>query len=698
MRERDRRMRRLRRGLLLAATALLVAGGGAGDAGAISPPESGFFSTVAVDEAPAVTTSSNGDLWPSCWSNDGNLYAANGDGTGFGSVSDDIVVNRIGGDPSPNTLSGAELAHGSQVGQIWADPAFYTRKPTGMLCVGGTLYIAVQDLNKNFNDAPNATIAKSTDHGATWTWNRSAPMFSNGVATTIFFLDYGQDGASNPTPGYVYAYALDHNWRTSYSGSVPNPVDLYLARIPVSSIQDASSWQWSTGPGTWSAPGAISQRVAVLHDDRVIYQNLYSSNVHNLTVLSQGGVVYDAPLSRYIYTSWSEYTFEFYEAPNPWGPWTHFETKDFGGYPWSSGKMGGYATTIPSKFIDSTGRNVWLQSNVCSCGGAGLADYSFNLRRLTLTPFAPSTASNAESNTTNLAQAPGTTPIERVAHFGNNGYYNDGVTANQSEDDWNDESKQASWWGYTWPQQYTFDQVAFTSGSIFSDGGWFASGLHVQVRQNFQWNDVANESIYPSYPYDSTAGPNRTYTFTFPAVSGDGVRVIGAPGGTKTFTSIAELAVYNAHPNLVADPGFEAQTTSTIAAPWAGEGPDTKGIDINNGFAHSGANNAWIHPANTATTSWNAITQTIPVSPNTAYTLTGWIQDSSNVSAGYFGLRDGGTSTVLAETKFGSLPGYTQLAVTFNSGANTTVTIYAGYWAPGADSWLRLDDFDLVAG
>src|SRR5207237_3326201 len=143
------------------------------------------------------------------------------------------------------------------------------------------------------------------------------------------------------------------------------------------------------------------------------------------------------------------------------------------------------------------------------------------------------------------------TPIERVAHFGHNTYYSDGIL-NQSEDDWNDESKTAGWWGYTWPRQETFDRVVFTSGSVFSDGGWFASGLRVQVRQNFQWNDVGATTIYPSYPFDNTAGPYRTYVFTFPAVSGDGVRVIGTPGGTKTLSSIAELEGYDAYANLVA--------------------------------------------------------------------------------------------------------------------------------------------------
>jgi len=33
----------------------------------------------------------NGDLWPSCWAEDDNLYAANGDGKGFGKVYTDMA-------------------------------------------------------------------------------------------------------------------------------------------------------------------------------------------------------------------------------------------------------------------------------------------------------------------------------------------------------------------------------------------------------------------------------------------------------------------------------------------------------------------------------------------------------------------------------------------------------------------------------
>ncbi|MCW3842473.1 FG-GAP-like repeat-containing protein, partial [Micromonospora yasonensis] len=507
-----------------------------------SLPTSSFFSTVDIEQHATTQANGDGDLWANCWSDDDNVYAAHGDGKGFGATFADIGVNRISG--VPGSLTGTTLALGDQVGQVWTPN--HTRKPTGMACADGSLYLAVQDLALDFDDAPAATIARSTDHGRTWTWDRSAPMFGNGIFTTIMFLDFGRNYA-NAIDGYVYAYGLDGNWRDSFSDRVADPVDVYLARVPRGSVQNRSTWQFVSGFDTAGNPlwtSDITRRSAVLHDDRRIYPDVITAgHVRNLSVISQGGVVYDQPLNRYLYTSWTEYTFEFYESPTPWGPWRRFATKDFGGYPWTTAKHGGYATTLPSKYISADGRSLWIQSNVCPCGGGGTSVYTYSLRRMTLQPFTPTTATNGYDPGRNLAREAGTVRIERANHFGNTAYYNDG-RRDLSEDDWNDERKTESWWGYTWPRRYLMNKVVYTTGAMFSDGGWFGGGLRVQVRRENEWLDVRGLKVTPAYPYDNTAGAFRTYTLGFDPVDGDGVRVIGSSGGTARFTSIAELEVY----------------------------------------------------------------------------------------------------------------------------------------------------------
>ncbi len=348
---------------------------------------SSFFTSTDIADTQTIVTHSSGDLWPSCWADDDNLYAANGDGKGFdlNGSRGDVVVNRISG-PIDN-LTGVALAKGNQVGTIWGpNKQDYNRKPTGMLCVNGTLYLAIQNLNKTRNpsgksheDAPSASISKSTDHGMTWTWNTREPMFSDYKFTTIFFLDFGKNNA-NAIDSYIYAYGLDNNWHMS-DGTVPNPVDVYLARVTPDNVLNRTAWQFYAGTmdsrlPQWSSD--IDQRVAVLHDEH--------RTPHGSTVISQGGVVYDKPLNRFIYSSWGgTSTFEFYEAPKPWGPWTLFLTRDFS-FPITAVSYGGYATTIPSKFISADGETMWVQSNICVPCGTPVGNYAFALRKFVVTP------------------------------------------------------------------------------------------------------------------------------------------------------------------------------------------------------------------------------------------------------------------------------------------------------------------------
>jgi hypothetical protein len=571
------------------------------DAGVPPVPESAFFATAYTEYAGSHATDSTGDLWPSCWADDDNVYAANGDGQGFGTGPViDVVVNRITGTPETG-LAGERLATGAQVADVYADSRQYNRKPTGIVAVDGNgdgrdeLYLAVQDLRfapaaNAFDDAPNASICRSDDYGRTWR-KTARPMFSNHVFTTVMFLDFGRSQRHarvlGPDAGrYVYAYGLDHNWRCSYSRIVPSPTSLYLARVPRAAIQDRAEWQFFAGTTPSGRPHwspRIDDRSAVLHDPRRVYPSLFRGNEpRDMTVLSQGGVLYNAPLDRYLYTSWTEYTFEFYEAPTPWGPWRHFLTKDFGGYPWygraaemedlpnplghpvphrtgpapqastcPGPKNGGYACTIPAKFVSADGRSMWLQSNWFRGVGCGAPTYTFSLRRFCVAPRSPGPALNPPDPCRNLARCGcGTAPIEKSAHYGRGDYYND-CARDAGEDSFDGSPKPFDFWGFTWSREYRVDRVVYTTGRMSADGGWFAAGLSVQVRQGPHWVDVAGLRISPAYPYDRSAGSYTSYTMTFAEAVGDGVRVCGVPGGSAAFTSIAELAVYFDGPTRV---------------------------------------------------------------------------------------------------------------------------------------------------
>jgi len=183
----------------------------------------------------------NGDLWPSCWAEDDNLYAANGDGKGFGKVYTDMAVSRISG--APRKLTGTHDRHQRSVptGAAVSIPA--NRRE--LLCRGGAIYLAFQNLNEStFDDAPqprspNPSITEPLGLGM-----QARPMFgtpSNAASpkaykfTTIFFLDYGQDSA-NAIDGYVYAYASNNNWRSQEA--------MFLGRVPAEKVQTRASWEF----------------------------------------------------------------------------------------------------------------------------------------------------------------------------------------------------------------------------------------------------------------------------------------------------------------------------------------------------------------------------------------------------------------------------------------------------------------------
>lgn len=536
--------------------------------GQLDQVTSTFFATAFVQSAGTVAaTGSDGDLWPSCWADDDEVYTANGDGRGFSDEPwRDIVVNRVSGTPETG-LSGVKLAEAEEVGTVWADPSEYNRKPTGMVCVNGVLYLAIQDLKKGanaFDDVPNASISRSDDHGRTWRKTDEA-MFTDHRFTTIFFLDFGKNSAhAVPALGsddgaYVYAYGTDWNWRTSNSGTVPDPTALFLARVRPDDVQDRTKWRFLSGIDHQNRPSwspHIEQKVPVLADTLRRFPDVRPDKYGNLSVISQGGVLYNAGLQRYIYTSWSDPTFEFYEAPTPWGPWNRFLYHNFGMVDWyrmsdeeHTPKNGGYGTSIPSKFVSDDGRLMWVQSNWWTAPYPKPEDnYNFNLRQLRVTPDRKQRAANRPDPRDNIARSGAdVTPVQVCARFAHRDYYNDGDHA-KSEQSFDGTNKLIDYWGYTFSRSYWMTRVVYTTGERHDDGGWFtpyAGGLRVQVRQDFEWVDVDDLRITPDYPYDSSAVPSKTYTLRFARTQGDGVRIIGQPGGTGHFTSVAELEVFN---------------------------------------------------------------------------------------------------------------------------------------------------------
>jgi len=99
------------------------------------------------------------------------------------------------------------------------------------------------------------------------------------------------------------------------------------------------------------------------------------------------------------------------------------------------------------------------------------------------------------------------------------------------------------WIGYQFSSARTFNRVVFQEGMNFFDGGWFRN-LTVQVRQGGNWVNVSSLATTPLYPGINNNTNFETYTLQFTPITGDAIRIFGAPGGSAAFISVAELRVF----------------------------------------------------------------------------------------------------------------------------------------------------------
>ena len=313
----------------------------------------------------------SGDVWTTTWADDDNLYSVSDDTTGFNKAcNSNLAVQRISGGPPPGIIGvtvnpmkefGKAGEQSSQDGASW--------KASGLICVNGVLYLAVSrhrydgvgdtgsDSAHHFwvQETWDASIVKSSDHGLTWS---PAPelghsMFPGRVFSNPFFVQYGKDGRGKKdgSDSFVYASSNDGSWN--------NGNWMTLGRVAAELIGRLDPRDWEFVHGFDDKHQAIWKP---RHDNA-----LYVFRSPGRT--SMTGVHYIAPLDLYIMPQWhypmlgdpkrrwKVSRWEFYSAPDPWGPWTLFHTQDFE-------PQGFYNPSIPSKFISEDGKDI-----LDFCGG-----------------------------------------------------------------------------------------------------------------------------------------------------------------------------------------------------------------------------------------------------------------------------------------------------------------------------------------
>jgi len=286
-----------------------------------------------IEWAPAdtiVRRAKGSDNWPMTWADDDALYTAYGDGWGFEPLVKQklsLGLVRITGAPRDFTAQNLVTPTADALGAGRAG-----RKASGLLSIGGTLYLLVRNVG-------NAQLGWSTDHGATWAWADWKFTESFGCPT---FLNFGRDYAG-ARDGFVYVYSPDHD-------SAYERADRFvLARVPTERLRDRTAYEFFVKPDAGGQPQwtpDIAWRGAVFSHPGACYRS---------------GITYNAALKRYLWcqTGLGQDTrfhggFAIYDAPEPWGPWTTaFSTDE-----WDVGP--GETMSLPTKWMSSDGRTVHL--------------------------------------------------------------------------------------------------------------------------------------------------------------------------------------------------------------------------------------------------------------------------------------------------------------------------------------------------
>ena len=300
------------------------------------------------EEIPYPEPDQRGDTFPVTWAADGHLYTSSGDPV-CGIKGDGLDVQRITGMPPAHTISQINPMM-SYRGWGGAGP-----KPTGLISVGGVLYLAYQnhtgpaiweDSLVNYGHGYDANVVSSTDFGQTWLPDiagRPAPMFPGRTFGGPAFVNFGRDNAG-ARDSDVYAIS-GVGW--------DNGCHCGLARVPAHRILAREAWEWVGGFADDNEPvwtPAMEEAVPVL------------SHPGYLGLVD---MVFVASIKRYLLLGWhhkvkcnpdSGSELIIYDSPEPWGPFTLVHHED----PWETMELNPYNPRLPLKWFDQERLEGWL--------------------------------------------------------------------------------------------------------------------------------------------------------------------------------------------------------------------------------------------------------------------------------------------------------------------------------------------------
>ncbi len=339
------------------------------------------------DRIPVSTEGVHGDTHPLTWAEDDGIYVGTGDPNWAvvdgqptpmvfqrwqgldeaAGISMGLSVEEITGAPEHFEVSRVNDMPG------FVGPGGHGPKPSGMICVDGVLYYAVQNLlglkstphRPGSQHGTDATILRSTDHGQTWepdlnplldrfmheqyvaqteTWLTTEaertgydgwePMFPGSEFGGPSFVQFGKNN-EEAVDGYVYAVSTDQ-W--------DNGRFLRLGRVPQDAIMDRDAWEFAAlgedGEPSWHRDIAESGPILDIEGHVSLPEMVYISSLKKYILLTWG-----------LHTDFSTPTgseLTILEADHPWGPFSlvHYE------WMWFKRESCAYTPRIPLKWFD----------------------------------------------------------------------------------------------------------------------------------------------------------------------------------------------------------------------------------------------------------------------------------------------------------------------------------------------------------
>jgi hypothetical protein len=287
------------------------------------------------------------DNWACTWADDGHLYTVWGDGGGFGGTNSDGRVSlgfgRVEGDPP--SYRGLNLFGGKDGKR----PARLTGKSWTMLALNETFYTWINPggANGRPDDFGRSRLYRSRDRALSWqdTGQELDAHQHHGAFGTAHILNFGQNygGARD---GFVYTY-----WTGEKEIGFSSSDRIYLTRVPRAQIEDLSRYEYWTGAASWTRD--VQKRRPVFENAKAVHWTF--------------NIVFVAPLGNYVLiTNLRENTGQkldarsdvgFWQADEPWGPWTHVKTFEDWRPPGSTdGNRYTFFYEFPAKWISADGR------------------------------------------------------------------------------------------------------------------------------------------------------------------------------------------------------------------------------------------------------------------------------------------------------------------------------------------------------